>query len=874
MARENLEIEISVDSSGASREIDKITTSIEKAQAAASTGGLGKLNNDIKKVTSSSRENLLSQIAPQVQKQIDAIVKSTQTAQQKIAALKQYTKDLTGQGILKSGDAPLANIKSVTDALKISNYSNIIKGTLSANIPNKTSQELDEVADSIKKVDKAASKSIGGLSKFLGKIKSTAAYMALRAAIKAVANAAKEGIDNLVQYSAAMNSADAASANATMSAYASTLLQVKNSIGSALMPLLQSVLPLVQTIAGWFIKLVNLVNQFISVLGGKSTYTKAKDYAVDYADSLNSTTGAATKLKNTLLGFDELNVLNDNTSSGSGGASSGYDYSEMFEEVAVDSTLATIIEPIRERISELFSTIKGSWDNLVESFKGSWLESFLKWIIYDFGPALLDDILYIVSTVLVDIFDLVGAILRLDFVGIMSGLKNILVDITLLPFEAILNIFDEIFDLNESDALRELIERLKGGAEWVWENSPAAVYFASFREEIDNLIAGADELIERVANISVDTETLATLDYAESLVDKIFTIDSKENLTAVEIEKIKSLINELNSLGLEGVTLSFDEATGHIIETKEAITKTIKELKKQYQLEAYKDAYIEALRAEYDIEYQLEPMQEALTEAKNNLANAEQRVTTYEELYETALDRLELAQDRANNTTGKSNELVEKQRKQLDAAEAIAKMYGDALDIARVDAEKYGEAVEELAPKVDELSAAQEDAADKASWLEDKIDGIVSAADSVGNVTTSVSNLSTSLYNAANNAYNLNSKLASLTGSKITVNSKASGAIVLQYATGGFPTTGQLFIANEAGPELVGTMGGHTAVANSDQITSGIEQGVYRAVSAAMGGANSGNAVIVQVDGHNLFEFFVNRNNSVVRSTGSSPLLV
>ena len=49
------------------------------------------------------------------------------------------------------------------------------------------------------------------------------------------------------------------------------------------------------------------------------------------------------------------------------------------------------------------------------------------------------------------------------------------------------------------------------------------------------------------------------------------------------------------------------------------------------------------------------------------------------------------------------------------------------------------------------------------------------------------------------------------------------------YAGGGFPTEGQYFIAREAGPELVGTMGGHTAVANNDQIVEGISSGVYEA---------------------------------------------
>ena len=45
------------------------------------------------------------------------------------------------------------------------------------------------------------------------------------------------------------------------------------------------------------------------------------------------------------------------------------------------------------------------------------------------------------------------------------------------------------------------------------------------------------------------------------------------------------------------------------------------------------------------------------------------------------------------------------------------------------------------------------------------------------------------------------------------------------YASGGFPSTGSLFFANEAGPELVGTIRGNTAVANNNEIT-GIREAV------------------------------------------------
>ena len=56
-----------------------------------------------------------------------------------------------------------------------------------------------------------------------------------------------------------------------------------------------------------------------------------------------------------------------------------------------------------------------------------------------------------------------------------------------------------------------------------------------------------------------------------------------------------------------------------------------------------------------------------------------------------------------------------------------------------------------------------------------------------------------------------------------------------EYATGGFPEEGQMFIANEAGPELVGNIGGSTAVVNNAQIVESVSQGVANAVAGVLG---------------------------------------
>lgn len=49
------------------------------------------------------------------------------------------------------------------------------------------------------------------------------------------------------------------------------------------------------------------------------------------------------------------------------------------------------------------------------------------------------------------------------------------------------------------------------------------------------------------------------------------------------------------------------------------------------------------------------------------------------------------------------------------------------------------------------------------------------------------------------------------------------------FANGGFPDHGQMFVARERGPELVGTIGQKSAVVNNEQIIDGIRAGVYDA---------------------------------------------
>lgn len=102
---------------------------------------------------------------------------------------------------------------------------------------------------------------------------------------------------------------------------------------------------------------------------------------------------------------------------------------------------------------------------------------------------------------------------------------------------------------------------------------------------------------------------------------------------------------------------------------------------------------------------------------------------------------------------------------------------------------------------------------------------------------------------------------------------------VTAYATGGMPASGQFFMAREAGPELVGTIGNHTAVMNNNQIVSSVSSGVYSAVLSAMSQTMSGQRsgtpiqVLVQIGDKEVTDYVVKDINGRTLATGKCPIV-
>ena len=96
------------------------------------------------------------------------------------------------------------------------------------------------------------------------------------------------------------------------------------------------------------------------------------------------------------------------------------------------------------------------------------------------------------------------------------------------------------------------------------------------------------------------------------------------------------------------------------------------------------------------------------------------------------------------------------------------------------------------------------------------------------------------------------------------------------FAKGGFPNVGEMFIAREAGAEMVGRLGNKTAVANNQQIERGISDAVYNAlvpvlteVANSINNMGNNNTLFVEgVSDGDIVRIVERENRNFVKRTG------
>lgn len=219
---------------------------------------------------------------------------------------------------------------------------------------------------SISRIGSAAKSATKHTSKLLSSLKRIAMYRLLRTFIKELSQAFQEGLKNAYAFSKAIGGSLAQALDGLKSATG----QMKNQMGAAFGELLQTVMPIINAIVSAITSLMRALSALFAALGGRLTYTVAEKTAESWDDAA----GAAKEYKNTVLGFDELNKLNDETGGGGGGADGQGAFGEL--------ELPDWAKKIKEAID------MGDWYAAGEAL-ADWLNKLIEdWDAYESGRKL------------------------------------------------------------------------------------------------------------------------------------------------------------------------------------------------------------------------------------------------------------------------------------------------------------------------------------------------------------------------------------------------------------------------------------------------------------------------------------------------------
>lgn len=221
------------------------------------------------------------------------------------------------------------------------------------------------LAERLKELGKAFAGARGHSNNLLSSFIRIAKYRFLRAILREITEGVTTGVKNMYEYAKAVGLSFAPAVDAAKDA----LFRMKNSIGAALAPLIEMLIPYLMQAVQWFINLVNIVNQFFALLNGQTEWTRAVSATSDAMDDVKTSAGGAAKaikeVKGLLADWDELNIIQQEPSdTGSGGGSgktkkAEIDYTKMFEQVDVfDGKIREVVNWIKDNFNAILDIAK------------------------------------------------------------------------------------------------------------------------------------------------------------------------------------------------------------------------------------------------------------------------------------------------------------------------------------------------------------------------------------------------------------------------------------------------------------------------------------------------------------------------------------
>ena len=645
-------------------------------------------------------------------------------------------------------------------------------------------------------------------------------------------NAVRQGMSNLEQYSAQTRN--------DLNMLRSSLLTCQNALATAFAPVLSVVAPILAKLIDWITAAATAVAHFFAALTGQSFVVIARKASSGVATGMSEAAGAtndansaAKEYKRTLMGFDKINKLDDQPSSGGsgdggGGGSGGVGApGSMFDTVEIGSQYA-----------DLANKIKEAWANAdfydIGRAVGEKLRDGLNSIDWDAIQAIGNKVATCIAT---------GLNGFLETPGLFTAVGTTLAQALNTVF-GVANTFATVFHW---DSLGRAV------------SDTINAFFKTFK---------FDQAAETISNIALGILEFFTTAIKETDWENIgkSIIQFLANIKWVEL--FKSAAGLLSSIATAIGDLfkgAFSEATERLAAWMEdgQIWKDLFDTGS-----AVLDLGVNLVGAGWDIIKAISSGvilvakvtgEAALTKIQKAWAGIKGKTKKITATAKTkGYNMLKKVHDAWNGIKGKSKEIAAKAK--TSGVSALAKLKEAWASI------KNG-AVKTLTARID----AWKDS------LKNKIlpgfkANLTSWKDSLKNKVISFKGKITSIFGAGWDAI------------KAFVRGNAGGGVykngrwqpVQAAASGGSFDQGQFFVARERGPELVGTIGSHTAVMNNSQIVSSVAAGVAEAVASVLGGKQNATPVAVYLEGDagKLFRVIRVEAQKYTNSTGKSAFPV
>lgn len=295
--------------------------------------------------------------------------------------------------------------------------------------------------------------------------------------------------------------------------------------------------------------------------------------------------------------------------------------------------------------------------------------------------------------------------------------------------------------------------------------------YAEFTAEQQKVIDNVDKLAQKMSESRADYEenTKAIEDnekQVQALVDRLYDLDDIQGKDTAQKAEMSAIVDELNN-SVEGLNLQYDEQTGKLNKTREAVDELCESYFEEAKAEAYKNRLVKLIEEQVEAEEAHEKAVKAVENAEGKRASAQNRINSLSAAYNRNLEKIvklnhEWASDNGNWTEEKQKELDDLNASNVRLAASMQELQSeiDNVDLGMGDLYETQRLTDvALQETGDSIDIVREKMGEAGVTVPEDAEAIAGAADQVGSAMDTAAAKAESTHNALTEAFYISEDL-------------------------------------------------------------------------------------------------------------------